>query len=64
MSQINNTPRSASDFAIECTKVRKCGWKGMASDLVRGGPIKGIRGATQEVCPKCGNATYYKRAVE
>ena len=60
---VNNTKAHPNDIAIECTKVRKCGWKGMDSDLVDGGPAKGIRGATQRICPKCGCNTYYRREV-
>jgi hypothetical protein len=63
MSEINNKKRSESDEPIECTKVRKCGWKGMFSDLVRGGPMKGIPYAHKNVCPNCGNDTYYRRAL-
>jgi predicted RNA-binding Zn-ribbon protein involved in translation (DUF1610 family) len=63
VSDTNNTPASAHDEPIECTKVRKCGWKGMFSDLVPGAPVKGIKGATKQVCPRCGNDTYFRRAL-
>ncbi|WP_124624217.1 hypothetical protein [Burkholderia cenocepacia] len=64
MAEINNTPVNENDIPIECSKTRKCGWKGMHSDLVDGGPAKGFSGKlgiTQLVCPKCGNNTYYRR---
>lgn len=64
MTEINNTPKGEHDIPIECSETRKCGWKGMHSDLVAGGPAKGYSGKlkiTQYVCPKCGNDTYYKR---
>lgn len=64
MSEINNAPRSENDEPIECSKVRKCGWKGMHSDLVDGGPVKWLLGGRKSVCPKCGNDTYYKRTIE
>lgn len=60
MSEINNTKASEHDIPIECSKVRKCGWKGMHSDLV-GVPHKKIAIAKQLVCPKCGCDSYYKR---
>ena len=59
----NDTPAHENDRAIECTKVRKCGWKGMESDLVAGAPVKWMRGATSKVCPQCGNDTYYTREI-
>ncbi|WP_155646903.1 hypothetical protein [Burkholderia territorii] len=67
MPDINNTPTHENDIPIECSKVRKCGWKGMHSDLVDGGPAKGMSPALnprQLVCPKCGCNSYYKRDVK
>ncbi|WP_321799772.1 hypothetical protein [Burkholderia sp. BCC1988] len=66
MTEINNTPTHKSDIPIECSKVRKCGWKGMHSDLVDGGLAKGFSGTLrikQLVCPNCGNDSYYTRDV-
>jgi hypothetical protein len=62
MSEINNTPRSKNDEPIECSHTRKCGWKGMRSDLV-GVPHKTIKQAQQLVCPKCGCDSYYRREI-
>ena len=63
MNAINNTKANEHDIAIECSKVRKCGWKGMHSDLV-GVPHKKWENAKQLVCPKCGCDSYYKREVK
>ncbi|GAB7525370.1 hypothetical protein [Paraburkholderia sp. 2C] len=63
MTAINNTKANEHDEPIECTKVRKCGWKGMQSDLVDGGPVRRIPNARKNVCPNCGNDTYYRRAL-
>jgi hypothetical protein len=62
-AEANNTPVGKFDEPIECSKVRKCGWKGMQSDLV-GVPHKKWKNATQLVCPKCGCDSYYKRDVK
>jgi hypothetical protein len=64
VSEINNTPANKHAEPIECSKVRKCGWKGMVSDLVPGGPVKWMAGAKKQVCPNCGNDTYYKRDIK
>lgn len=66
MAEINNTPKNDSDIPIECSKVRKCGWKGMHSDLVDGGPDKRFSRALNPrklVCPNCGCDSYYRRDV-
>lgn len=66
MNEINNTPRGEHDIPIECSRIRKCGWKGMESDLVDGGPAKRLSAALnprQRVCPRCGCNTYYRRDV-
>jgi hypothetical protein len=62
-AEVNNTPVGKFDEPIECSKVRKCGWKGMQSDLV-GVPHKKWENATQLVCPKCGCDSYYTREVK
>lgn len=69
VAEINNTPAHPHDIPIECSKVRKCGWKGMESDLADGGPMKGVKQsphfkAIQRVCPKCGCTSYYRRDIE
>lgn len=52
-----------SDKKIECTKVRKCGWKGTESQLNK---VKNENESKKynfdimdRVCPSCGNKEYY-----
>jgi hypothetical protein len=59
---VNNARAHANDIAIECSIVRKCGWKGMESDLDRR-PHKSLKGATQLICPSCGCDSYYRREI-
>ncbi|WP_296652819.1 hypothetical protein [Paraburkholderia sp.] len=56
----NAAAREARDEPIECSKTRKCGWKGMHSDLVSA-PHKRFANAQQHVCPCCGCDSYYRR---
>ncbi len=60
MADVNNTKAYPGDIAIECSKVRKCGWKGMESDMASV-PHKTMKGAMQRICPKCGCDSYYRR---
>jgi hypothetical protein len=55
--------RAARDEPIKCSKTRKCGWKGVHSELV-GVPHKKWANAQQLVCPKCGCDSYYRREVK
>lgn len=60
MAEVNNTKAYPGDIAIECTKTRKCGWKGMESDM-NSVPHKTLKSTMQRVCPKCGCDSYYRR---
>lgn len=42
---------------IKCSK-RKCGWTGVETELA-GKPDPTMSGCMQNVCPKCGNDSYY-----
>ena len=49
---------------IECSRVRACKWKGNWSDLAKKPNVKesekyGLQ-IEDNVCPKCGNKTFYK----
>jgi len=63
VAEINNTPAYPGDIAIECSKLRKCGWKGMESDM-HSVPDDKIKGAKLRICPKCGCDSYFRRDID
>ena len=53
------------DMNWHCSKTRKCGLVGKESDLarVKSNRFKGIP-ATDGICPKCANRTFYLRPAD
>ena len=50
---------------VKCSKVRKCKWKGMYSELVDV-PVNSeyVFEVTEKCCPKCGHNEFYEVEVK
>lgn len=45
---------------IECTRVRKCKWRGRFSELVQVPSKRYGQGVTDGSCPRCGGKEFYR----